>query len=102
MSRYIDADKLWNDRPQLLGGESIGFKAGFSECMWGFSKLIKEQISHPTADVVEVVRCLDCQWCEQVEGKKNVWSCYCRRFRHSREVDVNDYCSYGERKENGT
>lgn len=54
MSRYIDADKLWNDRPQLLGGESIGFKAGFSECMWGFSKHIKEQISHPTADVVEV------------------------------------------------
>lgn len=53
-SRYIDADKLWNDRPQLIGGESLGFKAGFSECMWGFSKRIKEQISHPTADVEEV------------------------------------------------
>ena len=94
MIRYIDADKLWNDRPQLLGAESLGFKAGFSECMWGFSKRIKEQISHPTADVVEVIRCKDC---------KHYIANYCTRDIKGRTnmfyMTENDYCSYGERKE---
>ena len=52
MARYIDADKLWNDRPQIPEGKSQDYGAGFSECMWGFSKRIKEQIDNPTADVV--------------------------------------------------
>ena len=90
MSRYIDAEKLWNDRPQLLGGESLGFKAGFSECMWGFSKRIKEQISHPTADVVEVVRCKDCK---HYKGEQS--NCWLMRVK----MQPTDYCSYGERSE---
>lgn len=94
MSRYIDADKLWNDRPQLTGGESLGFKAGFSECMWGFSTRIKEQISHPTADVVEVVRCKDCKWWtkEKIGSQGR-----CGMLGHyPRDVF---YCSHGERRE---
>ena len=51
-------------------------------------------------DAVEVVRCYDCKHCEQVEDSiSHVWSCFCVRFRHTREVDVSDYCSYGERRE---
>lgn len=52
MARYIDADKLWNDRPQVTPEKSMDYKAGFSECMWAFSKLIREQIDNTTADVV--------------------------------------------------
>lgn len=95
MSRYIDADKLWNDRPQLIGGESLGFKAGFSECMWGFSKRIKEQISHPTADVVEVVRCKDCKYWQDNNGGYPHDEC---RWGKDETPDANDYCSYGERR----
>lgn len=52
MARYIDADKLWNDRPLIPEGKSQDYVAGFSECMWGFSKRIKEQIDNPAADIV--------------------------------------------------
>lgn len=97
MSRYIDADKLWNDRPQLTGGESIGFKSGFSECMWGFSKRIKEQISHPTADVVEVVRCRECKYCvDLIMG--GLW-CEHPDNRNPLGCRPNDYCNDGERRE---
>lgn len=96
MSIYIDADKLWNDRPQLLGVESLGFKAGFSECMWGFSKIIKEQISHPTADVVEVVRCKDCKY---YEIHKPTITLNCEREGKLVPMMPDDFCSYGERRE---
>ena len=52
MARYIDADKLWNDRPQIPEGKSMDFDAGFSECMWGFSRNIRKQIDTESADVV--------------------------------------------------
>lgn len=52
MPLYIDADKLWNDRPQVTPEKSMDYKAGFSECMWAFSKLIREQIDNSTADVI--------------------------------------------------
>ena len=97
MSRYIEKEKV-------ISAVCFGCNQQFSDepCEPSECSIRQAINSIPTADVVEVVRCLDCQWCEQVEGKNNVWSCYCRRFRHSREVDVRDYCSYGERKENGT
>ena len=53
MSRYIDADKLWNNRPQLSKGKSADYGAGFSECMWGFSKEIKKQIEDCSVEGVE-------------------------------------------------
>ena len=52
MARYIDADKLWNDRPQIPEGKSMDYSAGFSECMWGFSRNIRKQIDTESADVV--------------------------------------------------
>ena len=52
MPRYIDADKLWNDRPLIPEGKSQDYGAGFSECMWGFSRNIRKQIDTESADVV--------------------------------------------------
>ena len=51
--RFIDADKLWNNRPQLSKGKSADYGAGFSECMWGFSKEIKKQIEDCSVEGVE-------------------------------------------------
>lgn len=47
----------------------------------------------PSADVVEVVRCIDCKY------RKPVPHCsYGECIYASQMVDHNDYCSYGERK----
>lgn len=56
MSRYIDADKLWNDRPQCPRGQSQEYDKGFWDCIFRFSELIRKHIDNYTADVVEVVR----------------------------------------------
>lgn len=56
----------------------------------------------PTLDVVQVVRCEDCKYCEHCYPVKAIgeeaeegWYCKIRkrRMRHD------DFCSYGERKE---
>lgn len=43
----------------------------------------------PTVDAVEVVRCKDCKY----------WICAINDC-HSRGMKQNDFCSYGERKDN--
>ena len=48
MARYIDADKLWNDRPQPTKNNDPRFTAGFNECMAGFSEIIRRMIDNPT------------------------------------------------------
>ncbi len=61
-------------------------------------------LSAPTVDAVEVVRCKDCVWCHKIEDLN-----YCENpntpwiddpdFDDITVAD-NDYCSYGERKDN--
>lgn len=48
------------------------------------------------ADVVEVVRCKDCIW----RGREECAMFYCCDCgeQHTRETD-NDFCSYGERRD---
>ena len=60
----------------------------------------------PAVDAVEVVRCKDCKWYKESEFLKPIKFCY--RLKHpveDRHIGYNfsddDYCSYGERKENG-
>ena len=63
MARYIDAEKLWNDRPPFPKDQSDDYVLGFNECMWAFSKLIREQINNAPADVApraEVEATLKC------------------------------------------
>ena len=45
-------------------------------------------------DVVEVVRCKDCKHWKQVNEERH--ACY----YHGSEMDYDEYCSYGERKDN--
>jgi hypothetical protein len=101
MARYIDADKLWNDRPLIPEGKSQDYGAGFSECMFGFSERIRKQIDNPTADFVEVVRCQNCQCRLPIDESrykyKGTSAMYC--FIHARLCHENDFCSYGKRKQ---
>ena len=49
----------------------------------------------PTADVVEVVRCKDCKhWIYWADCKY----CTCD-IHHHKNMTINDFCSYGERKD---
>ena len=53
------------------------------------------------ADVVEVVRCKDCKHCTLTEeGEHARDDIVCEYFMTDGMLD-NDYCSYGERRENG-
>ena len=81
MPRYIDADELLNRLP-----DDLPYKASVKRVL----------IQAPTTDVVEVVRCRDCQYftegmavgmCKRVEDKPIIPCC----FDH--------FCSYGERNE---
>jgi hypothetical protein len=54
----------------------------------------------PDADVVEVVRCKDCKW--YAPNNEGSWIGCAFDTRHPDDVPkVDDFCSYGERKDNG-
>ena len=53
----------------------------------------------PTLDAVEVVRCKDCVFCKLYSESGEY---HCRTMKGMyRAVKPNDFCSYGERNENG-
>ena len=76
MARYIDAEK-------------IDFSPLKDEFDRARAKVMV--LSTPTADVVEVVRCRDCVYCNE---HHNV--CH---YGEGRDVKPDHYCSYGERKD---
>jgi hypothetical protein len=55
----------------------------------------------PTVDAVEVVRCKDCKRCYEKRTRKNKqFMRFCMRMDGNEfQVNANDFCSYGERKE---
>lgn len=80
MSRYIEADAYrakWADIFDSAYGDS---------CCEMFKKSIDEQ---PTADVVEVVRCKDCKYLHRMVCPYGI----------RRTPRGNDFCSFGERRE---
>lgn len=90
MSRYIDADAYrakWADIFDSAYGDS---------CCEMFKKSIDEQ---PTADVVEVVRCRDCTWWKSIFSWNGKEHKVCVRDSSEPPREQNDFCSYGERRE---
>ena len=57
-------------------------------------------LEHKLADMVSVVRCKDCRFSEIFQNDSSgVMAMYCRAFTFERMVAEDDYCSYGERRE---
>ena len=75
MPRYIDADKLIAE----YGRVHIGAPGGARKLME----------NAPTADVVEVVRCCDCMYHDDI----------CKHPDGLFRTTDNSYCSFGKRKE---
>ena len=116
--RLIDAntkiiDKYFNKRLISL---DEALKATHSEIYWTESQQAAVRsflVKQPKVDAVEVVRCKDCRWAEDIEssllrdvfvsGAKN---CIIKRGDDAyglgcSVVSPNDFCSDGERKNNG-
>lgn len=85
MAEYVDREKVIKeiDKGDLLVGNN--------------AEWAKEIVYRtPTEDVRPVVRCKDCKYYET--GKD--YTPYCTNFENLlEEMNPDDYCSYGERKE---
>ena len=97
MSRYIDV----TDIAKQIADFKRGINSPNSDYMTGYIcalSVTEGMIADaPAADVVEVVRCKDC---------KHYIASYCTRDIKGRTnmfyMTENDYCSYGERIDDGT
>ena len=92
MGRYIDTEEVKRlivetGNRHSRNGEDI------QTCGSVCADLIISVYRLPAADVVEVVRCKDCKY----------WHsdalCCSREIHYIVNAEVNDYCSYGERKD---
>ena len=92
--RPIDADALTYSycpiAPILKGDKEA----------WRFV-LFDSDIDHaPTIDAVPVVRCKDCKMSDVFQNDSSgVMARYCKAFTIKRMVADDDYCSYGERRD---
>lgn len=100
--RLIDADEL------LKNGIRNRISYGYNSDGWILVPIkdVRQSIKNaPTIDAVEVVRCKDCKWCVDKQEIYNCGYCECvdRDIIADRKefevVYLDDYCSYGERKE---
>ena len=88
MSRLIDADAL-----PIKDLDSNGWLNAFGVAL--------EDIENaPTIDAVSVVRCKECKHCKKKKGTfRGEPIFFYRCEEHSRDVESDDYCSWGERSD---
>lgn len=89
MSRLIDADKAL----EIVHNQGIAHPSAYH--LTNYATLILQEA--PTIDAVPVIRCKDCKWSKRDNLLDKHW---CKHFLCESEVRENDYCSYGERKNN--
>lgn len=83
MPEYIDKDKLYNNLTLLAKYQTGDRQQGILGCA------ITVQLTKP-ADVVEVVRCVECIHRYGAPGQPNILCA---------QMHDNDFCSYGERRD---
>ena len=90
MSEYIDRDKIFST------WRSIPAPASLTSLAEAISKT-------PAEDVVPVVRCKDCKWFYETKDEMDSLLCLNRQWDNGQPwraaVKLDDFCSYGERKE---
>lgn len=95
MSRYIkdeDLSKLMYHEAFEVDSDMQKWDSGCWIRYKVFENCLKQT---PTADVVEVVRCKNCQFAYWENGEP-IW---CNNFLYA--INGNEFCSYGERREDG-
>ena len=97
MSRYIDLEEFEKRINNYIKPETLEEKALIEWCK---DECIRQAYCMPTADVVEVVRCKDCKYYDDGECEYHSEPKEQRMYeRWTVDVNENDYCSYGERRE---
>lgn len=93
MKEYIDRDALLKD---ICGNDPSHMEDYYFNAI----------ANAPTADVVAVVRCKDCEWWRHTYHDPitnyDYGVCLCDQWEYKGEfagTTSNDFCSYGERKE---
>ena len=111
--RIIDADALIDelqkdeakfDKEAEDAQNAPSYTECYSDAMWsranGIRDAIIEVYDAPTIDAVEVVRCKDCKWhTSDDECTSPHWDCE-ESIIYPQAYEF-DYCSYGEREDNG-
>lgn len=106
MPRYVDVEnisklfnKKYNETKKLISDGEYhldNLAEGFTEA----DRIIRNM---PVADVVEVVRCKDCEYWQDKNSKGTQGICLCgeKEMNYGGEFYsfANDFCSYGKRKE---
>lgn len=95
MARMIDADELLKTNIRVVG--SIKTPSGKIQNINAIQ--VTEILSAPTIDAVPVVRCKDCKYLSHLHNGMSleIFEYLCSLT--SREVNLDDFCSYGERRE---
>ena len=91
--RLIDADALLKFPIRLTKYDK---KNGNKHFVFGIESVLEYAEYLPTIDAVEVVRCKDCKWWQDNNGGYPHEEC---RWGKGETPDADDYCSYGERRE---
>ena len=100
---YIERKDLINNRPPQRNPDQTGkeeYNKGYNDGIKAVLSCIEIQ---PSADVAEVVRCKDCKYYDKEYHQCKLHSeepdQYSTGFIFCMQED--DFCSYGERKEDG-
>ena len=95
MDKYINANHLIKDIEQSRAAHNHNNAIAQQTHNGEHRHFIKMVLDQPIADVIEVVRCKDCKYHEDLEG-----GVQCQRVDGLLMNFPDDYCSYGRRKEN--
>ena len=93
MSRYIDADALIESvcHTADLGG-------WIGDTLRNIKRLAVRYIN--SAPSIDIVRCKECRYCKKRRGTfKGEPIIFYRCTENNRDVEADDFCSYGERSE---
>ena len=95
MSRYIDADKMLEICTKYVASvfpNSYEFAKQDAELLVAI-----EEAEHKTIDIV---RCKECKYCKRKKGTfRDEPIFFYRCEEHNRDVESDDFCSWGERSE---
>ena len=99
--RLIDADWIFSNLNQTIAVTGKENADAVVKALENYNNLIKDA---PTIDAVEVVRCKDCNWHNDVFGgscHNPIFGDGCGNYAPPCVRD-DAFCSYGERKEHET
>ncbi len=95
MSEYIEREKLLEELEKI----PVYFDSG--DTRYGIEIAIDQIKKQPTADVIEVVRCKDCEYYTPIKHQSTKWKSktfYCTRNANMK-MNENDFCSCAKLKE---